>query len=454
VAFCPDPDTTHEFVVRYRVVGVVRKLDADTIRWRAIPQEHDYPIERSSITLMYPTTARPIESPTLDREFESSSLPNGSRLTTTDVPVDQAVILTARFASGTAAATAPHWQVQQQQADEAATRAFPVGVLAGVATLILGGLGLFVYARAHRREPISSTPMPLDTPPDDLPPALVGKLTEHSHSFMGTLFDLAQRGVLEVHEDKGRWGSKKYMLELKGEDVSLRPHEQGLLTAIFKPGETSIDMSTIPTRLASKHKAFDAPLEQELIDRGWLDLERKRQRTSSGVTGFLLLLASMGLFFVGMIGIGIALANEANQATLWAALVGIAAGGFVISIGLLIYYATFSPLTPEGEEEAARWKSFARYLKQASQGQQPNISSDYFERYLPLAAAFGLGGAWAKHFQRVGGAPLPVWFHAMPGSNGDFGAVVAAMSASDSAGASAASGGGAGASGGGASGAG
>jgi hypothetical protein len=76
------------------------------------------------------------------------------------------------------------------------------------------------------------------------------------------------------------------------------------------------------------------------------------------------------------------------------------------------------------------------------------------ERYLSLAAVFGLGGAWAKHFQRVGGAPLPVWFHAMPGSNGDFGAVVAAMSASDSTGASAAGAGGAGASGGGASGAG
>ncbi len=57
-------------------------------------------------------------------------------------------------------------------------------------------------------------------------------------------------------------------------------------------------------------------------------------------------------------------------------------------------------------------------------------------------------------FQRVGGAPLPVWFHTLPGSHGDFGAVVAAMSASDSAGASAAIGGGAGASGGGLRGAG
>ncbi len=452
--FASTSDTTHEFVVRYRVDGVVRKLDADTIRWRAIPQEHAYPIERSAITLTYPATARPIESPTLDREFESSSLPNGYRLTTTDIPVDQEVILTARFAAGTAAATAPQWQMQQQQADAAASRALPIGSLAAALTLLLGGLGLFAYARARRQEAIGLSALPVAAPPADLPPALVGKLTQHSQGFMGALFDLAQRGVLEIRENKGWWGSKKYTLELKDAAAPLSAHEQGLLTAVFKPGETTVDMSAIPGRLASKRKAVDEPLEQELIDRGWLDPERKRQRTFLGVTGFVLMLATLGLFVIGLLGIGAAYRSDVNQAVVWAALIGMATGGFVISTGLLIYSASFSPLTPEGAAEAARWKSFAGYLKQTSKSQQSDLSADYFERYLPLVAAFGMGGAWAKHFQRVGGAPLPVWFHAMSGSDGDFGAVVAAMSASDSAGASAASGGGAGASGGGSSGAG
>jgi uncharacterized membrane protein len=194
-------------------------------------------------------------------------------------------------------------------------------------------------------------------------------------------------------------------------------------------------------------------VEQELIDRGWLDPDRKRQRRNLGVTGFLLMLAAMGLGLLGLLGAIAGLAAAVNQTPVWAALVGMAAGGFVISSGVLIYRAAFSPLTPDGEAEAARWQSFARHLKQSSRDRQAVFSSDDFERYLPWAAAFGLGGAWAKHFQRAGGAPLPVWFHAMPGSHGDFGAVVAVMSASDSAGASAA-GGGAGASGGGASGAG
>jgi hypothetical protein len=88
-----------------------------------------------------------------------------------------------------------------------------------------------------------------------------------------------------------------------------------------------------------------------------------------------------------------------------------------------------------------------------SKGWEPAIRTDYFEKYLAYAAVFGFGKEWAKHFQELGGVPLPVWFHTMDGLDGDFGAMVAVMSASDTAGASA-DGGGGGASGGGSSGAG
>jgi hypothetical protein len=120
----------------------------------------------------------------------------------------------------------------------------------------------------------------------------------------------------------------------------------------------------------------------------------------------------------------------------------------------LVYGATYSQLTAAGEEQAARWKGFADYLKHVGKGREPAIRPDYFQKYLAYAAVFGLGASWAKYFQNLGGVPLPVWFHAMAGSNSDFGAIVAVMSASDSAGASAGGDGSAGASGGGASGAG
>jgi len=121
---------------------------------------------------------------------------------------------------------------------------------------------------------------------------------------------------------------------------------------------------------------------------------------------------------------------------------------------MLIYAATFSTLTPSGEEQKVHWDGFRNYLAQVSQGKEAAISPDTFERYLAFATIFGLGTEWAKSFQQLGGVSLPVWFHALAGSDGDFGAMVAVMSASDSAAYSSGADGGGWASGGGASGAG
>ena len=102
-----------------------------------------------------------------------------------------------------------------------------------------------------------------------------------------------------------------------------------------------------------------------------------------------------------------------------------------------MYGATFSVLTPIGQEQSTRWKGFGEYLKRVSKGREPAVRPDYFEKYLAYAAVFGLGKDWAKYFQELGGVPLPVWFHALDGLDGDFGAMVAIMAASDTAGASA-----------------
>jgi hypothetical protein len=452
--FAPTSDATHQFVVRYRVQGVVRKENADTIYWPAIPEEHEYAIDRSAITLTYPAAAQPIEPPTLNRPHKATPIANDYRLTTTDISSDEGVYLTARFAAGTATTVTSQWQIKQQQAEALGARTFPIGLLAAVVMLLIGGLGLYLYARTQRRESIKAAATLVTTPPAEIEPALAAKLTEHSQGYMGTLFALAQRGVLEVHEEKGWWNSKKYILDWKNPAAALSAHERGLLSLIFKTGETTIDMSAIPSRLMTKYKVCDEPLEREMIDRGWLDPERKRQRTRLIALGFVLMLGGLGLFMLGALGSGVTLANNDVQlAPLWAVIVGIGASAFILSIALLIYGASFSALTMEGEAETVRWKSFEKYLKQISESKQPDVSADTFERYLPLAATFGLGGAWAKHFQSVGGAPLPVWFQAMPDSDGDFSAIIAVMVAADFA---ASSGGGDGGSsgGGGASGAG
>jgi uncharacterized protein (TIGR04222 family) len=404
--------------------------------------------------LTYPPKANLLEQPTLDWDYDAAWEDDRLILTASGLAEDEDLILTANFSPNSLTQSAPHWQAQQEQTKAATANALPFGLGVGIATLILGALGLFTYARSNARELTVSPFISTANPPSDISPAIIGKLTGQQHNFMGAIFDLAQHGILEVSEEKGFWGSKNHVLVRKDSTTALKPFEQGLMDALFKSGEAQINMNEVGTRLASKNKLFDEPLEQELVQRGWLDLERKTKKTWLTAVGILLMFFSIIVGFISMAGGGSVISRNPGWFTLLVSVIGFCAGLFILSIPLLIYAGTFSILTSSGEEQSARWKGFAEYLKQASKGREPAIRPDYFEKYLAYAAVFGLGTGWAKYFQQLGGVPLPVWFHAMAGSNGDFGAMVAVMSASDTAGVSAGGGGGAGASGGGSSGAG
>ena len=452
--FPPTSNAAHVFVVRYRADGVVRKDQGDTLIWRAIPEDHEYSIDRATITVTYPPAATVQGQPSLDWNYDAAWEADRVVLTASGITADEDLVLTARFAEGSLIDSAPRWQIQNEQAEAARSRALPAGMIAGLATLLLGGLGLFTYIRSQGRDLNVNPIVATANPPSDAPPALVGKLTGQQHTFMGAIFDLAQRGLLEVREEKGFLGIKTHMLIRKSQDPALQPHEEELLAALFKPGETRLPMGEVGSRLAVKNDLFAEPLEQELVQRGWLDPERKQKRTRLGVGGAVLLIVSLLVFMFSAVTVSASLPANPSWLPWTAAIAGVSAGLFFLSTAFLIYAATYSTLTPVGEEQAARWKGFAEYLKQVSKGREPAIRPDYFERYLAYAAAFGLGAGWAKYFQKLGGVPLPIWFHATAGSDGDFGAIVAVMAASDTAGASTGGDGVGGASGGGSSGAG
>lgn len=453
--FAPTSDSTHTFVVRYRVTGVVSTGKADTLRWYVIPPDHGYPIDQSTIWLNYPANVRPLETPSLDRTFDSAPTDTGVRLTTTGIANDAGVILTARFPANSLVTTPPAWQAREQAVSAATVRILRFGLFSGLATLLLGGLGLFAYIRANRRELNLPEPTLLSVPPDDrISPAVAAKLLgQDSYTAVGALFDLAQRGVLHIREEKGWLGGKKFIAELKNTDVSLYPYEQGMLQAIFKPGETQVNMSDIIARLSSKRSHFDEPLEQELVRRGWLDPERKRKRKTLLIVGLLGMLLGVVLGIGALIGIGASLTDHQVLGVVSAVLMGLGGGVFLLSFPFTIYAGFYSPLTPAGEEQKIRWKGFRAYLDQVNRGRESVTRLDTFERYLALAAALGLGAAWARTFQKLGGAPLPAWFQATSGSDG-FAALIAAMSSADAAASSAGADGGGGASGGGSSGAG
>lgn len=451
--FAPTSDSSHVFTVRYHAAGVIRKGAADSLIWRVVPEDHDYRIKHSTITLTYPTGAAPLEPPALNRGFESSQEDGRVILTTSGLGEDEDLILTARFPSDSLTFSKPDWQAKQARRSETASRTLPVLLFSALAGLILGGLGFIFLTRSDNRDtninPIVSTA----TPPGEVPPGLVGKLTGQPQNFMGTIFDLAQRGVVEIEERKGFLGIRQHYLKLNESPQNLLPHERGLIEALFQGSGGEIQLGDAGTWFEKTKNLFNDPIDQEMIQRGWVDPKRKQRQTQLRTAGLLVLLPGIMTLIASICGYSGSLTGDSPVAAVLAATTGLSAGAVILGCALLIYSSGYSPLTPAGEEQAARWKGFAEYLKQVTKGREPAVRADYFERYLPYAVIFGLGTRWAKYFQELGGLPLPVWFQAAAGSQGDFAALLAVISAGDSSAGAGAAGGG-GASGGGSSGAG
>ena len=136
----------------------------------------------------------------------------------------------------------------------------------------------------------------------------------------------------------------------------------------------------------------------------------------------------------------------------WALLMPLALA--LIGFAALIVGASLADLSDEGYRRAPRWAAFRRYLRDAAGGKASIDDPARAARYLPYAAAFGLGGVWSAWLKKHATAvEVPDWFKAAAAEDGGS-AALAAMLGATAASTGGSSGGAGGAAGGGASGAG
>jgi hypothetical protein len=458
----PTYDATHSFGLVYRVQGAIRQLDdVDALFWRAIPEAHDYDIASSTVTVSYPPSTALVAEPTVRGGKAAVETGEGrAALLVLNIDADEDVIVEARFAPGSLIDAPPAWQTAQAERASQVRPAQVLGLGVGLLTVIVGGGLVIGYARRFRRPQAGqpATPFKTTEPPSSASPAVAAKLVPNGNPGLAAIFDLAQRGALSIEETASRWG-RSFTLRRQPAPGSLKPHEQGLLTALFqtKRGfEDELPLSQVASRLASKAKLFNQPLDKEMALASLLDQARQAQRSrliTAAVMGTLLGGAGFG---IGLIW-GVVAAENAQWAMLPAAavLAGLGTGLFVVGLLGLIVATTLSIWTEQGERAAADWKGFAGYLKDVTKGKDDLLDLTRFDRYLPYAAGFGLGEAWTKRYQQQSGFSAPPWFQALQpdDSSAAFIAVMVASQASFSS-SGGAGGAGGGASGGGASGAG
>ena len=462
--FEPISDSSHEFKLSYRVLGALRQLPgSDSLFWYAIPENHEYPIGQAVVRLEFPAGVSPLNTPVLTGAVEKPESSGAALVWQVGaLAADSGLALSADFPSGSLLSAAPLWQQHIQQRQEQEQQARPLGSTVALALGLPGLTALLLFWMRYRRKGyVASKAAPRSTPPDEIAPALVAVLLGRGSAGLATLFDLARRGFLRVEEGKRTWGGRSFQVHVQPITTSLLPHERGFVQALFESGkrfEYSIPLNQVATRLGANSALYIRAVEEELLDLGWLDAERQTRRGQLQSLSLLGLLTGMPLFLIGALAGSSAFSQFDWGLPVGAALMG---GGLALSgLGMIgmIGVGVSSSISNTGLHQAAEWRAFAAGLRSAIRSKEP-LPVEWFELYLPYTAAFGLAHDWARRFSQQTGTPQPDWFQALQpeDSGGGFIALLAAISAGDSAFTSDSSGGGDGgssSSGGGSSGAG
>lgn len=445
------------FAISYRAVGVVRFYEGgDQVRWQVLGADRPYAVERSTITLRLPSdVSAPNGSWMTDLypgRYLRDTAVSGNAVTwqAADISANEDIEARAQWPAGLISGSPPAWQAAADAADRRNETLRPVLTLgagaAGLLIPLIGGLALLMVWYTRGRDPrIGQVPPELDSPPSDLPPALVGTVVdEHADAqdVVATVLDLAARGVLSIREvplagtasqlgapvGGGRDFELRLLQERASLDLDLRLFERRVLDSFFTRGAT-VRLSELGGWFRSAVPGLQQLLHREVVDARLFagDPDRVRQRYRR--LGTLVVVAGLVLGFA------------ACSAVPDFAFVAWWPGLGVIALGVLLIVAAgrMPQRTAAGALEAARWRAYARYLSRAapqvlalpgagaaplprrangrlagadgSDGVQtsPHDRGEVFERALPYAVALGIERTWVEKFSRAG-TPIPRWF--------------------------------------------
>jgi uncharacterized membrane protein YgcG len=447
--FSAPEDSIHEFTLGYQVSGAIRRdPDRDPLVWNAIPGLHDYPILGGRIVVEYPegSVEAPPQSPQAIASLHESSR---STFTLPELSPDHGASVRVSFRPGFAPRP-PRWQTEEAERRERSAAAWKI---AGIAGLIAAAIGLVWLIGLHRAIPPNPAIPPVPADAFDsaavLPPAVAAKLAGTSrgiYSHLGTLFDLARRGIVSIRQrEPKRFHGRAYEIEPLDLGRPMLPFESAILKVAFgdAPDPKPREFSSFLNRLSTSAGGLNALVRRHMIALGLLDPERIQLRRGRRIGSVLAILG-------GLAAIGAGWLLGATAAPAFAALAGIGAAIFVVGVVALFLAETISILTMSGAALAGSSRVLRGHLISVA-GQRTAASPADFERWLPFAMAIGAGAAWVKRFRKEGHVPMPAWFAV---NDADFDAVAFfdfVASSSASADASSGGGGDAGGSGGGSS---
>jgi Predicted membrane protein (DUF2207) len=422
--FAPRSGSTHTFVLKYVARGVVQKTPAgDLLEWTALPTEHKYRIDSGEVVVDAPApiAGRPAIETRRVGDARMEPAERRVRAFATNIGKDGWVRVRVEFADGAIIAAAPAWQQRQQ-----AARALAPSWATAAGVILTVGLIFLVGLRQQYDSPRKDTGFPkssrLDTPPDDLRPAVAGAVASNgsvsAEHAMAALFSLADRGIITITEEPRRWGQRQFALHRAATGPALAEEESVLLSIAFrgrKGDEESVSLDSARSRIQRHLSKFREPVRRELGALGLFDQDRMQVRARYLVVAGTLLVLALVL-----------VASAAYVSRTYggwpflipAAVAAVAVAGF-------IFYGALTPLSNEGVRRAERWRAYQRYLKEVA-ADRAQLLRESPAQLLPFAVALGLAAAWSKYVKQHPQL-VPAWFQALAsaGDDGGFPAFIA-----------------------------
>jgi uncharacterized membrane protein YgcG len=407
--------------------------------WDVVGQGWQMPMESVSITAQLPTKPDRAEC-VQGKDTPCTASIEGSSLRVETGPLDPFTPVTVRVSFPSDALPPPP---AGSNDTGSVVLTIALSVLAG---LLAAGLAFYLISKTRETEP--GFPV-LFEPPEGVFPALGVKVldeTDSSEALQATLFDLAERGLLQLAGDDDTWTVTVIA------DPAITPQwpaETAMLLAIgltaqgqsFEVSKSKGSGEQIAAAKKALHSAVGEASKKYLISSG--------HGIAVAALGWVALIGSF--FLIGRYFFG------SNASALWPLLSGL--GVFaLIALGLMFDPGVLTKRTEAGREVWSRTGGFARFITTDSSESRFEAAKhlDWYPKYLPWAVALGSAEAWAQRYEAQGLAlPAVPWIlwagtgrnYSMNDMNASFNSAIVGASAAYAA-SQASSGGGGGFSGG------
>jgi len=370
--------------------GINILADKDELRYMILDQPQSY-YQNAEIAVILPKKLnRLVEDPEIiavhgAKPWGAFLSEDGKKIVyrATDVGSSATVTITAGFPKG-------YFSFPASKAVKYRINSIPAVVwLAGGVVIPPIALLVFIYMFFKSgKTSIKKTVGIVETPPANLPPAIVSVLAKGyvgPHTIIATLVDLAQRGYIDIYNRDDDFVIYKKTTTPQ-QDAHLRIFERILLEKIFLPTQKRVGSFDVEARIARhlfsrKVAVFYLNVYQEATSLGYFTQVPASLHLKYRLFG-------IGTFFMGLIGyIAFAIFAPDPKVVLFFWVAAIFLGILIVNLA-----PKLTVFTQRGMLTQENWLKFKNFL---SQGSLYRGGSDLFEIYLPYAIAFEVEAAWA-----------------------------------------------------------